>query len=90
MNINGTQKSLEGMRFSEIGKMLQEASPAKDGIGLRVELTEHEEAVFESNFGMIIGYAICDVIADAVKAVGGIPKMQYTYANRIFTTTAKA
>ncbi len=88
MNINGTRKSLDGMRFSEIGRVLQEASPNKDGIGLRVELTEEEEAVFESNFGMKIGYAICDTIADAVRKAGGVPKMQYTYVSRIFTTTA--
>ncbi len=90
MNINGTSQSLEGKRFSEIGKLLQEASPAKDGVGLKVELTEDEERVFEQNFGMKIGYAICEVIADAVKAVGGNPKFEYTYSNRVFETSAAA
>ena len=91
MNINGTSQSLEGKSFSEIGKLLQEASPAKDGVGLKVELTEEEESVFESNFGMTIGYTICEVIADAVKAAGGNPRgFKYTYSNRIFETTAAA
>lgn len=89
MNINGTHQSLEGKRFSEIGKLLQEASPARDGVGLRVELTGEEEAVFEQHFGMKIGFAICSVIADAVKAIGGNPQgFRYTYSNRVFKTTA--
>lgn len=90
MNINGTYQSLEGKRFSDIGKLLQEASPTKDGAGLIVELTEEEEMVFEKNFGMKIGYAICEVVANAVKATGGNPKLKYTYSNRIFETTAAA
>lgn len=90
MKINGTPQSVQGKSFSEIGKLLQEASPAKDGVGLIVELTEEEESVFGDTFGMRIGYAICELIADAVKATGSKPKLQYKYLshNRVFITTA--
>ncbi len=87
MKIGDKLCSLVGMRFSEIGKLLQEASPLKDGIGLLVVLTEQEEEVFVSNFGMKVGLALCEVTADAVKATGGNPKIYYTYSDLTFRTS---
>jgi len=87
MNINGKTVSLSGMTFTGIGKLLQEASPKKDGLGLTVELTENEEGIFCSEVGMTVGYAISDLIADHVKAAGGDPsKIHYTYSDRVFQT----
>jgi hypothetical protein len=87
MNINGKSVSLRGMTFTEIGKLLQEASPKKDGLGLTVKLTEHEEEIFCSQVGLKVGYAISDLIADHVKVAGGDPsKISYVYSNRVFRT----
>ncbi|MDQ5949213.1 MAG: hypothetical protein QG589_339 [Patescibacteria group bacterium] len=89
MQVNGRFVSPRGKSFAQIGKLLQEASPAKDGVGLRVELTEAEEGVFEGNFGLAIGKAICEVIADAVREAGGNPNgFKFTYSNLVFVTTA--
>ncbi len=90
MKIGGNVHSLEGLRFSEIGELLQKASPSKDGAGLVVELTEQEEEVFVSNFGMKVGMALCEVTVDAVKAAGGDTKLQYRYSNLIFRTSLVA
>lgn len=87
MNVNGVPKELRGMSFQEIGEMLQEASPNKDGVGLRVELTQREDCVFEENFDTAVGRAICELISDAVITAGGKPRFQYNYCGRIFTTT---
>jgi len=88
MNINGKTVSLQGMTFDGIGKLLQEALPQKDGLGLTAELTAQEEEIFCSNFGMAVGYAISDLIADHVRAAGGDPsKIQYVYSSdRVFRT----
>ena len=88
MNINGKTVLLQGLTFTEIGKLLQEASPQKDGLGLTAELTAQEEEIFCSNFGIAVGYAISDLIADHVKAAGGNPsKIRYVYgSDRVFRT----
>ncbi|OGI41592.1 MAG: hypothetical protein A2593_04920 [Candidatus Moranbacteria bacterium RIFOXYD1_FULL_44_9] len=89
MRVNGANKILQGMSYAEIGKMLQEASPNKNGVGLNVELTEQEEAIFERDYGLAIGRTIGGLIADAVKEIGEDPRgFRYTYSNLLFITTA--
>lgn len=89
MKVNGVNKILQGMSYAEIGKMLQEASPDKNGVGLNVELTEQEEAIFERDYGLAIGRTISGLIAEAVKEAGKDPKsFRYVYSNLLFTTTA--
>lgn len=86
MNINGTTHYLEGKSFTEIGELLRNASPDKDGLKLRVELTEDEEMVFSRAFGFAVGYALCDILGDAIRAAGGEPQIGYMYTNLVFET----
>lgn len=90
MNVNGTDQSFEGISLSEIGELLREASPTKDGVGLEVKLSTEEQMILAEYFGLNIGYAIHQVIEDAVKAVGGGPKLRYTYSDHVFRTEAVA
>ena len=91
MKVNGVFRSPMGMNFAQIGKMLQEASPDKDGVGLRVVLSGEEENIFESNFGMAIGKAMSELVADAVKESGRDPKgFKFVYSDYVFETSANA
>jgi hypothetical protein len=95
MNINGKFFQFDEekrMSYLEFGKLLLETSPNKDGVGLKVELTEHEQSRFQFNFEFNLGDAIYGLIERAIKEVGGNPKLQYTYSypNRTFVTLAAA
>ncbi len=85
--LNGKHVHFTGKTFAEIGKMLQEASPRKDGTGPTLELTPAEAGRFEIEFGFRIGYAICTLIADAAVADGkNTDMLRYTHRNRVFKT----
>lgn len=89
MIINGSNESLEEKTFEEIGILLRDASPNKDGIGLTLQLTGNEELIFGQHFGVLIGQGICNLIAHAIKDVGGNPlAFRYTYENREFRSFA--
>ena len=86
--VNGTNKGLSGLSFREIGERIVEETGTTDGKGLTVQLMQWEEAVFVDTFGLKVGYALCELIIDAIeKKTGTRPEdLEYTYQEARFTT----
>ncbi len=89
MNVNGKEIGVRDMTYEQVGAMLNEASPRKDGHNLRVVLTTYEEDSLTGINGMTTGYTLCVLVADALRASGGEPTFGYSYdaATRTFMTT---
>lgn len=91
MVVNHKPVVVEGKSFIQIGRMLKEASPKKDGVGLRVLLNTQEEGILERHFESTAEAALVKLVTEAVVKAGGQPNgFSYTYAKRLFITVANA
>lgn len=84
MKVNGVFVNPSGLKFSEIGRLLQEASPCGDGAGLRIELSLAEENAFEAICGELsTGHTLSELIESAVVNKGNLPKFQLHYSSLV-------
>jgi len=87
--VNGRSMVFFGKSYAEIGELLRDASPAKDGVGLTVVLDEQEQDTFARHYGMNVGKTISTYINAAIRAKDGTPnKFRWAYADFSFTTEA--
>lgn len=87
--MNGKSIDFSGHNFEEIGRILLDNSPNRDGREIRLELTESEQAAFACIVGMHIGGVLRSLIEDASAAAGNRIELAFVYdvMTRTFTTS---
>ena len=90
MKVNGLELPLHGVSLRQVGEMLVDASPNKDGVGIYAVFEEKEENTLEANFGMLFLRQLRASICEALRVQGKTPafKIMYEVGTMTLTTTA--
>jgi len=89
MKINGKRKSVRGMNISEIGKMLVNISPRRDGTGLTVELTATEKKLFVGKYhSSLHEHTLTEAIKNTLRSSHKKLNLSWVKSQDTFTTYA--
>lgn len=92
MNINNAEHDIQGMTVEEIGQLLLNSSPNKDGLGINAVFTVQEHLFLEAKFGSFIGQDLFGYVVSAIQSGGGYPTKicsVYDIEDRRFRTYKK-